>query len=87
MDKDEKIVHKSMPIVLRRFRDRVGLSQQELADSIEVSKGFISALEGGRSVPSLGRPLILSDTFQVSLATLMEALMKEIGKNKKTILF
>lgn len=83
MDKDEKIVHKFMPIVLRRFRDRAGLSQQELADSIEVSKGFISALEGGRSVPSLDRLLMLADAFQVSPAALMEALMEEMEKTKK----
>lgn len=43
--KEEKITRRFMPDVLRRYRDKAGLSQQELADSIGVSKGFISVLE------------------------------------------
>ncbi len=83
MEKEEKCTHLFLPRVLRRYRDKVGLSQQELADSLGVSKGFISALEGGRSVPSLDRFLQIADALQVHPGTLMTALVEEIQKAGK----
>ncbi len=84
MEDDEKITRRFMPDVLRRYRDNAGLSQQELADSIGVSKGFISALEGGRSVPNLDRLLQIADALQVSPGELVNAMLedaeKELGK-------
>lgn len=84
MEDDEKITRRFMPDVLRRYRDNAGLSQQKLADSIGVSKGFISALEGGRSVPNLDRLLQIADAMQVSPGELVNAMLedaeKELGK-------
>ncbi|MFT4301394.1 MAG: helix-turn-helix transcriptional regulator [Desulfovibrio sp.] len=84
MENDEKITRRFMPDVLRRYRDNAGLSQQELADSIGVSKGFISALEGGRSVPNLDRLVQIADALQVSPGELANAMLedaaKELGK-------
>ena len=84
MEDDEKITRRFMPDVLRRYRDNAGLSQQELADSIGVSKGFISALEGGRSVPNLDRLVQIADALQVSPGELVNAMIedaeKELGK-------
>ncbi len=82
MEKDEKLVYRFMPIIIRRFRDASGLSQQQLADSLGVSKGFVSALEGGRSVPNLDRFLQLADVLSVHPSKLMDALMEEINKNQ-----
>lgn len=48
-----KIAKHVMPMILRRYRDAAGLPQQQLADYAEVSKGSISAREGGRSVPNV----------------------------------
>lgn len=73
-----------MPEVLRRYRDKAGLSQQDLADSIGVSKGFISALEGGRSVPNLDRLVQIADALQVDAGQLVTAMVadaeKELGR-------
>jgi transcriptional regulator with XRE-family HTH domain len=84
MEDDEKITRRFMPDVLRRYRDIAGLSQQELADSIGVSKGFVSALEGGRSVPNLDRLVQIADALQVSPGELVNAMIedaeKELGK-------
>ena len=84
MEDDEKITRRFMPDVLRRYRDNAGLSQQELSDSIGVSKGFISALEGGRSVPNLDRLIQIADALQVSPGELVNAMLedaaKELGK-------
>lgn len=73
-----------MPEVLRRYRDKAALSQQDLADSIGVSKGFISALEGGRSVPNLDRLVQIADALQVDAGQLVTAMVadaeKELGR-------
>lgn len=80
MENDEKITRRFMPDVLRRYRDNAGLSQQELADSIGVSKGFISALEGGRSVPNLDRLIQIADALQVSPGELVNAMLEDAAK-------
>ncbi len=80
MENDEKITRRFMPDVLRRYRDNAGLSQQELADSIGVSKGFISALEGGRSVPNLDRLVQIADALQVSPSELVNAMLENAAK-------
>lgn len=84
MDDEEKITRRFMPEVLRRYRDKAGLSQQDLADSIGVSKGFISALEGGRSVPNLDRLVQIADALQVDAGQLVTAMVadaeKELGR-------
>lgn len=84
MDDEEKITRRFMPEVLRRYRVKAGLSQQDLADSIGVSKGFISALEGGRSVPNLDRLVQIADALQVDAGQLVTAMVadaeKELGR-------
>ena len=80
MEKDERITRHYMPRVIRRYRDSAGLSQQELADSMGVSKGFISALEGGRSVPSIDRLLQIADALRVRPSALLDAMADEIEK-------
>ena len=85
MEQDEKIAYRFMPIVIRRFRDEAGLSQQQFADSLGVSKGFISALEGGRSVPNLDRFIQIADVLSVHPSKLMDALVEEINKNSNKI--
>lgn len=84
MEDEEKITRRFMPDILRRYRDKAGLSQQELADSIGVSKGFISALEGGRSVPNLDRLVQIADALQVGAGELVNAMVadaeKELGR-------
>jgi Predicted transcriptional regulators len=82
MEKDEKVVHLFMPAVLRRYRDLAGLSQQELADSMGVSKGFISALEGGRSTPSLDRLLQIAESLHVRPGELVDAMAADAEKRK-----
>ena len=74
MDASERVTSRYFPRILRRYRDEAGLSQQQLADSIGVSKGFISALEGGRSVPNLDRLLLIADALRVRPGEMVDAL-------------
>ena len=54
-----------MPGVLKRRRNASGLSQQQLAGSVDVSKDFIFAFEGGRSVPNLDMLVLRTEALGV----------------------
>ena len=54
------------------LRRRSGLSQEQLAERIGVSRQAISKWEGGLSVPELDKLKALSECFQVTLDELTE---------------
>lgn len=80
MENEERIAKKHMPGIIRRYRAVAGLSQQQLADSMGVSKGFISALEGGRSVPNLDMLVVLASALNVRPGELVDALVEAAGR-------
>lgn len=80
MENEEKIARRFMPDVIRRYRNLAGLSQQQLADSVGVSKGFISALEGGRSVPNLDMLILLAEALQVSPGEMLDVMVENANK-------
>ena len=75
-----KIAKHVMPMILRRYRDAGGLPQQQLADYAEVSKGSISALEGGRSVPNVDMLITLARAFGVRHGERLDAVVDETEK-------
>ena len=75
-----KITKHVMPMILRRYRDAAGLPQQQLADYAEVSKGSISALEGGRSVPNVDMLITLARAFGVRPGERLDAVVDETEK-------
>lgn len=87
MENEDKITCLYMPAVLRRYRDEAGFSQRDLAERIGVSKGFISALEGGRSVPSLDRLVQIAGVLEVEpgdmVTAMMEAYREDLSKKLK----
>ena len=50
-----------------RLRRRAGLSQEQLAETIGVSRQAISKWESGTSTPELDKLLALSECFHVTL--------------------
>lgn len=80
MEDKDKIARRFFPGVLKTFRAQANLSQQQLADSVGVSKGFISALEGGRSVPNLDMLVQLADALGMRPGMLVDALVEESEK-------
>ncbi len=54
------------------LRRKQGLSQEQLAEKIGVSRQAISKWEGGLSVPELDRLKALSECFQVTIDELTE---------------
>ncbi len=74
------IARKYMGCVLRRSRDAAGLSQQQLADAVGISKGFYSSLESGKRVPNLDMLIRLAKPLHVSPGTLLDAAVAESKK-------
>jgi len=83
MENDEKIARLFMPGILKRYRSLAGMSQQALADSVGVSKGFVSALEGGRSVPNLDMLVLLAAALNVRPGVLVDAMVAEAEKDSR----
>lgn len=69
-----------MPQIIRRYRDAAGLSQQQLADYADVSKGFVSALEGGRNVPNLEMLIKIAKACGVRPGEMLDALIEAAEK-------
>ena len=80
MENEDRIAKKHMPGIIRRYRALAGLSQQRLADSMGVSKGFVSALEGGRSVPNLDMLVVLAAALNVRPGELVDAMVEAAGR-------
>lgn len=57
---------------LYSLRKKSGLSQEQLAESLGVSRQAISKWESGHSVPETDKLLIISEYFEVSLDYLMK---------------
>lgn len=69
---------------LIRFRKRMGLSQEELADMMKVSRQAVSKWEAAQSIPDLDKILKLSELFGVSTDYLLKDDMEvedNIGKD------
>lgn len=66
---------------IQDLRKRKGLSQEELAEKIDVSRQAVSKWENGSSVPDVEKIIALSNFFQVSTDYMLKG--KETEKNIK----
>ena len=55
---------------IKKFREQKGITQQELANAVSVSRQTIVAMEKGNYEPSLGLALKLAKFFQVRIEDL-----------------
>lgn len=68
---------------IKNLRQNMGLSQEELADAVYVTRQTVSNWENGKSYPDINSLLLLANFFGVSLDILVKgdvAKMKEISK-------
>ena len=75
---------------LQRLRKQKGLTQEELANALFVSRTAISKWESGRGYPSIDSLKTISDFFGITLDDLLSAdkvltLAKEDTKQKETV--
>lgn len=69
---------------LYELRKSSGLSQEELAELLDVSRQSISKWESDKGYPEMTRLIFLSDYFQVSLDYLMRGVeRKELSEKKR----
>jgi transcriptional regulator with XRE-family HTH domain len=52
---------------LTRLRRQQGMSQEQLADRMDVTRQSVSKWESGAAMPELGKLTALSELFRVSL--------------------
>lgn len=80
---------------LLKLRKQKGLSQEELANKIDVTRQTISKWENGTTIPDLEKLVKLSEVFEISTDELIKGIDKEkynndsnintVGFNKKNI--
>lgn len=67
-------------IQIKKYRDSMGLSQEQLAEKVYVSRQTVSNWETGKNYPDIHSLLVLSTLFNVSLDQLIKGdfeMMKE----------
>ena len=57
---------------IKQYRKELGLSQEDLAERIYVSRQSVSNLETGKTYPDIHTLLLLADVFDTSLDTLVK---------------
>ena len=58
--------------LVRRHRMMGGITQQELADRVRVTRQTILSIEKGKYTPSVALALCLAEVFDVSVETLFQ---------------
>ena len=66
---------------IKKYRSNMGISQEELAEKVYVSRQTVSNWETGKNYPDIHSVLLLSSVFNVSLDQLMKGDV-EIMKNE-----
>lgn len=57
---------------LQRLRKEKGMSQEQLAELLEVSRQSVSKWESGQTYPEINKLIILSDLFKITLDDLVK---------------
>lgn len=77
---EDNLAKTFMPGVIRRYRDKAGLSQQELADRVGIAKSYISSLELGYRAPNLNVLVKIASSLGVRAGELVDAMVEEAEK-------
>lgn len=73
---------------IKKHRQEVQLSQEELADRVYVSRQTISNWENDKSYPDVNSLVLLSETFQISLDNLIKGdieVMKDVIQKEEIV--
>ncbi len=69
---------------IKKYRSNMGISQEELAEKVYVSRQTISNWETGKNYPDIHSVLLLSSVFNVSLDQLIKGDVEIMKKNRST---
>lgn len=70
---------------LQLMRKREGLSQEDLAEKLGISRQAVSKWESGQSVPDLNKLIILSELYNVTIDYLVKETYEFEGSQEKEI--
>ena len=81
MEKNIEIVFGA---VVRRYREQLGLSQEEFADQAGIHRTYVSSIERGKVQVSIGIAQKLAVTLGVPLSKIWRDIEAELGPVKRT---
>jgi transcriptional regulator with XRE-family HTH domain len=79
MDKNKIKILKSLGYLARKHREKLGISQEELAMRSNLDRTYISGIERGVRNPSLTALLSLANGMKTNVSNLLEGLETEIS--------
>lgn len=71
----------SVGIVLRQYRNRINLSQEQVGGRMGVSGNFISRLELGQEYPSIGMLIRFARAVEVRPGEILDAIEERENRN------
>lgn len=78
MDTDKTAALKALGFLVRKHREKLHISQEELATRSNLDRTYISGIERGVRNPSLTALLSLADGLKVTLSVFLEGLESKI---------
>lgn len=73
-----------LPENLKRIRKENGLSQEQFAEKLGVSRQAVSKWESGQSYPEMDKVLSICKMFNYNIDELLNENIKEVAENKKS---
>lgn len=70
---------------IQSLRKAKGISQEELADAVGVSRQAVSKWEGEQSIPDIDKVIIMSDFFEVTTDYILKGIETEKQADTKTV--
>ena len=80
MDNEQQITRRYFHPVLRRFRHKAGLTQEQMAERMDVSVAFFGMMEVGRRWPNIDMLFRIARALDVRPGELIDALEAEVRK-------
>ena len=80
MEKEQQLTRRHFHPVLRQFRQKAGLTQEQMAERMGVSVGFFGMMEVGRRWPNIDMLFRIAEALGVRPGELIDALEEEAGK-------
>ena len=80
MEKEQQITRHYFHPVLRRFRHKAGLTQEQMAERMDVSVAFFGMMEVGRRWPNIDMLFRIARALEVRPGELIDALEEETRK-------
>ena len=76
----KKIV--GVSVVIREFRQAIGLSQDQLADRMDISTPYISMLESGKRYPSIETLIRIALALQVRPGEMLDRIAEQYAQER-----